>query len=756
MDWLVTAQTLTALSKLTPQRQSPPLATKPHPQHATPNNSSSSSSIVISFETIAPILLLLWGRLEDLLMAWRDQREDATNTVTSTKQHIPTLPLHPIQILECLVAVRYLPDTYNRQLENMESESKNNDPSISLYGYLCDRLEQDEGAMTKLRIVHCLQILRHVHRDSLVRATLRRLQQRKTSMKSEQILQALEIATQRLTRIQTRTKDTELHSSSPSPSTQFEFQVMVRTLTMEWISRPMNSTSQNSKASGTIFCAAHVVLDVNGTDSFVANLCLDLKRRMPYWKHAHISDIAKILAALEHWQVPIQAETKNILFSLGDWFQTCCTSMTASPRDINTILRCTALLLPRPNKIVGPNKIMDLYIAPVRKLFVNSTFLRKANVLELSNFAWFLAFKANPFFLSGDDHHKADEEVIKALARRILERDVIETCSPKLTCRILTAFTQLCSTTPQSSLQKPWNDHVIHGMTKPSPLSSPFLADLFANLGEHLLTTKLSPSDASSVIVAYAKSGFVYDMGIFDHLVHVLGSQLSQCTHRQLAQSLWACAKMFEWECEASKDACVSVGNDADDDHSATDAAAQLPLYYEPAKDFARRLSTEANDLTCKDVTQTVWAMAKLRMHDDALIAPMMQQVAILAPQFNAQETANILWANSKFPSKNYDAIFRLTRRFLSPRSHSWNMKPQEASNVLYALGKMDIRDVDVFRNLTRCMLENIDSTSAQSVANAMWAHRAVLIEPPQDLINTWAQHKLGLDPVPPPGTPKF
>jgi hypothetical protein len=753
-NWLVTTvHTLTALSKLTrppsPRRQQ---------QHANFTHAPTSSSL-LSFETMAPILLLLWGRLEDLMLLDHPGNEHASSSSTSQiinatsvtlKQHpTPELSfLHPIQILDCLVAVRHLPDTY-RHLYT-ESEDRN-DTSISLYEYLCHKLEQDEDAMAKLRTIHSLQILRHVHQDSLVRATLQRLQQPllRKSMKSKHILQALDIAATRFGRI----KGTELSTSTASlSSTRFEIQAMVRTLTMEWISRPMNASNQNSKASGLIFRVSHSVLDVNGTDPLVHTLCNDLTQRMPYWNHSSVSDIANILAALEQWQVSILPGTQRILFSLGGWFQSCCSaSMTAFPRDINTILRCAALL------VQGPNNIMELYVAPARKLFLNSTFLHKANALELSNFAWFLAFKANPsFFLSGDDHHEADEEVVKALASRILERDVIENCSPKLTCRILTAFTQLCCTTPQSSSQVSWNDRGIsnghHATTKPSTMSSPFLSDLFANLGEHLLTTKLSPSDASSMIVAYAKSAFVYDMGIFDHLVHVLGSQISLCTHRQLAQSLWACAKMFEWEWEVSKDAC---GND-DDDHTPADAATHLPPYYEPAINFARRLSTVANELTCKDVTQTVWAMAKLRIHDDAFIAPMMQQVFILAPKFNSQETANILWASSKFPKKNYDSIYRLTRRFSSPNFKSWNIKPQEASNVLYALGKMDIRDVNVFRNLTRCMLENIHSTSAQSVANAMWAHRAVLIEPPQDLIDTWAQQKLGLDPVPPPDTPNI
>jgi hypothetical protein len=56
----------------------------------------------------------------------------------------------------------------------------------------------------------------------------------------------------------------------------------------------------------------------------------------------------------------------------------------------------------------------------------------------------------------------------------------------------------------------------------------------------------------------------------------------------------------------------------------------------------------------------------------------------------------------------------------------------------------MNIRDIDVFRNLTNHVLEqHIHTASAQTIANILWAHRTVHIEPPRQLLDSWASFKL-------------
>lgn len=64
---------------------------------------------------------------------------------------------------------------------------------------------------------------------------------------------------------------------------------------------------------------------------------------------------------------------------------------------------------------------------------------------------------------------------------------------------------------------------------------------------------------------------------------------------------------------------------------------------------------------------------------------------------------------------------------------------------MMYALGQLDIRDQDFFDRLSNIIVDGIANADSQTIANALWAYQAVYLPPPQNLINHWAQGKLGL-----------
>lgn len=57
-----------------------------------------------------------------------------------------------------------------------------------------------------------------------------------------------------------------------------------------------------------------------------------------------------------------------------------------------------------------------------------------------------------------------------------------------------------------------------------------------------------------------------------------------------------------------------------------------------------------------------------------------------------AQETANCVYALSKFLRKAYKTVFTLTQH-LRENEILNSLKPQEATAILYGLGRLDIRD---------------------------------------------------------------
>ena len=359
---------------------------------------------------------------------------------------------------------------------------------------------------------------------------------------------------------------------------------------------------------------------------------------------------------------------------------------SVSPQSVSHILRY-AVLAKHP---------ADTYRLPVRGLFLTREFLEICDESHLSNFVWFLH----------RTHWLADSEVNIALGTRVLELDSV---SAQHASRLLAGFTGIILAS---------NEEIEEDQEQ-------LLAQLFHFLGEPLLlANNLSAIDVSSAIYAYAKASYIQDMGIFDHLVDMLVGLLSvdtKVTVRQVAQTLWACGKMASFE------------NDP--------GAVEAP-YHRAAIELVAHLSSSVDEMTTKDVAQSLWAVGRLEMEEENVL-PLIHKAQDLAPELNHQEVANCLWAMSRIRSKESKAVFHLTRRFTKEMQDG--PSPQEAANIVYALGRLDIRDEEVFSNLSHVIMDQIEGATAQAVANVLWAYDNVYISPPRQLLDRWANEKLGL-----------
>ena len=477
------------------------------------------------------------------------------------------------------------------------------------------------------------------------------------------------------------------------------------------------------------------------TNPLVLRLCEALQQQ--HWTTIAGHDLAQILRALSHWQPPAHVLRYEWFEMLGHQWELAIRNMALDskdankhsdsespvvacpqPKDVNTILRSVAFLcspaIPQP------------YLMAATQLFRHRPFLQQCTASDLANFAWLAAFKAGGYWYTMDD-----SRVVNALAERILDPDILASCSPMLACRILNAFTELyCKTSVPAEMLS-------------SSREQELLSRLFCSLGEPLLSTQLSPLDFSSALYTYAKASYVLDMGIFDHLVEMMASRVSECTLRQIAQGLWACGKMAQWESGSS-----STENNEDDDFSFS-GVIEAP-YLPNAAVLASHLADHVDQLGPKDVSQSLWALARLQLHDNVTITQcLVDRASVIADEMNAQEIANSLWGISRLTTiwnSSQSTIVALTRRLGPPpnpeAAQPLPLLPQEAASILVALGRMHVRDEGLFRQLTRHMLDQMDATSAQAIANALWAHRAVHLEPPQQLLERWAEHKLGLVPA--------
>eukprot|EP00978_Attheya_sp_CCMP212_P011348 scaffold28014_cov45-Attheya_sp.AAC.1 len=209
------------------------------------------------------------------------------------------------------------------------------------------------------------------------------------------------------------------------------------------------------------------------------------------------------------------------------------------PKTWNTILRSAVMIHPKQQYILEP------FLIATKQLIIGeengngdndndgNDFLSKACEFQVSNFIWVLSMAK-----------WYDEELLIALSNRMMDDDILRTCSPSSASRAMWAFTTLLADTDPSWESNDNDEELQLSLVALSMSSSSSsseaeeedrrsiivsnqngkmamreqLFELFHNLGGILLSSQLTPVDASSALFAYGKANYALDMGIVDHL----------------------------------------------------------------------------------------------------------------------------------------------------------------------------------------------------------------------------------------------
>jgi hypothetical protein len=419
-------------------------------------------------------------------------------------------------------------------------------------------------------------------------------------------------------------------------------------------------------------------------------------------ERASILELERIVSSIEQLQITSHA---NIMKNAGERLVGLTLEGKIFPKAFNSILRCPVLLHRRNQFVMKP------YIRACEHAFADESFVQKCSVTEIANFLWFASIA-----------QWRHDESLQALGRRILEPELYDKCSPKLASRILATYTSIVSLPAAAGPTQSSQDNM-----------GDLTSQLFHNYGGHLLSNKLTAAEVSSSLYAYAKAAYFQDMGIFDHLLSLMASMATSGetpTARQMTQSLWSCGKMSVF--------------DSQDDNLATtpNVSPKDSSYLNSAREIAAALSRRTQEMSPVDVTQCIWALGRLGTVDEHVMSCFADRAMDLVSEMNAVEISNILWGLSK---TRYGAGALVDRLAVRISDGSVEVAPKEAAMALYALGRMRVGDEDVFQSLSEIMIEHIDETSAQGIANTLWAFRNVNLRPPPQLLNLWALQKLGL-----------
>jgi len=253
-----------------------------------------------------------------------------------------------------------------------------------------------------------------------------------------------------------------------------------------------------------------------------------------------------------------------------------------------------------------------------------------------------------------------------------------------------------------------------------------------------LSSSRLSATVTSRDMWAMTRASYPLDMGVLDHFANHLASSLTKRDSprvRLVCEALWACGKMIQWEDPLGEE--LKFGK----------KSPTQPPYFYAAEKFVIFLSTNVNEMSTKDISQSIWAAARLGLNphetDALFLAPIAQRAADVAPMFNTHELSNILWSLGKLGYNNTAILKALLDPLIC--SPDATCSPQEAANVMFALGKLHMREVEIFDKMMEVLKMNMNEVTPQTMYNSLWAHESVGLEPPRGFFDVWAQKRLGL-----------
>ena len=442
-----------------------------------------------------------------------------------------------------------------------------------------------------------------------------------------------------------------------------------------------------------------VIFEFDPTHAILGELGSHIRNNLLSNNNCPASDIARILWVFQRLRAPLDVETVTALVHKFVDIVQVQNVKACTPKTLNTVLRSVAMMLPDHG-----HNMPELHQA-TSMLLNDKDYILRCNEFECSNFVWSLAM-AKCY----------DKQLLRLLSDRMRDEDIISTLTPSSASRFLWAFTSLVENNVEDLVMKE------------------VLFEMFQALGGILLSAQLTPVDASKAMYAYAKSSYSLDMGIFDHLAEVLAvdSMLDRATVQQITEACWACGKMISWE-DPLREKMIF-------------GEVLPPPYVKSGKRFASYLVSCRDLMTPKDISMTMWAIGRLQIADPEIIYPLAKKAVEIAQreEFNSQELANILWALSKAGFDDVEAVSYLTEQIRKPMVLE-TTTPQEAANILYALAMMHIRDEDTFSYMNTVLMRQLDKATSQTIANALWAHENVDLEPPQQLFDRWALEKLDI-----------
>ena len=565
--------------------------------------------------------------------------------------------------------------------------------------------------------------------QGIMRAFMRRLRKVRHQLFASDIAQAIWSAARLIERLDDEAELDDASASSyeldvAAAQLREEAIMLCHTLSNELMSPASNNSAEPKLLDLTAGAIADIVrafaaLEIDQEAPILSALSCHI-RQPNIMKHCSLDNIARLL--LSFHRLGLKEETETIRMLCNRFTELVDTNQFCDGKTLNTILR-SVVMLQSVDADASYQSVFDAAARIINDDDRGMALCSQCNEFEISSITWSFA-KAK----------YVDDGVMMRLANRMMEEDVSQLCSPSSISRMLWSYTVLLSLADDAQ----GDDEVSIDVGQRLAERRETLFLLFQSLSWVLLSSQLNPIDCTAAMWAMAHASYPLDLSVFDHLAETLAedTMLERASTESISQALWSCGKMSGWE-------GMSNGQEY-----TKEASLGIPPYVESAEAYASNLLSRKDEMSSKDVAQSIWSIGRLSALID-IGEPGVKEFASLAVnlanKFNGIELSSILLGLSRLGYNDEDVANVLTSRFLEP-SVLAESTAREISSVMFSLGIMRHRNcVDLFAKLSTAMMENIDETSSESIANALTAYEAIDMAPPRILFDRWASEKLGI-----------
>ncbi|PNW72743.1 hypothetical protein CHLRE_15g638304v5 [Chlamydomonas reinhardtii] len=231
------------------------------------------------------------------------------------------------------------------------------------------------------------------------------------------------------------------------------------------------------------------------------------------------------------------------------------------------------------------------------------------------------------------------------------------------------------------------------------------------------------PVDCSIPLWALAKAGAASDGRVESQLAPALLQRLvdpvllDSATPQNLANALYALGKLRE---------------DQQQRGSGWDPTSSPHLIALTGAVASRLRAARGHGFTAQNVSNSLWACAKLGYRNSAILLPLAEAAAALAPDMNAQELANSLWALEALGCTGpafravLETLYGAALRRLRAPKEAEAFKLQGLSNILLALEGLKLRGKQsrllAAAVAAECVRRGFAGFKPQHLSNSAWA----------------------------------